>query len=788
MLRTGSFLQSGQVGVGIHQFGSSPDTVFVARTSPDSIESWDTATFEKTDSRPLPCDLSSVRRLEVLPDDAGWLVLGDDLFCAAIRGLDCAGPPPEPASPAPAPGTTDVALTRSLSWVDGRAGCPTTYDVLLDTQDPPQASACDDIQETRCAAGTLEPATTYFWQVRSTNAGGTTAGPVWSFTTSPFGMPSPAEVVVELDDTAFDMVHDASRQMLYVTLPDSGEVVFVSTRGFEIVERLSVGLGPRGIDLSLDGTRLFVALNGEGAVAAVDLASLEVTKISVGALGDSRTWDVLEARPDRLFVSANPGSSGLSRIGMIRLDQVDHIQVTIVANNTIIRARPVFEVDPDRRFLYVGAGFFPNSLYKLDLDQDLAPIVLEDDHGSVGGTDHLEVSPDGERIYLRNGQVLRTGSFIQVGSVPPGAHRFDESPDIVHVAAPPDRLERVDAGQFIGLDELQLPCDLSNVFELAVLPQGAGWAVLGDDLLCVLTFDPDGDGLIGNDDNCPFVPDPDQTDSDRDGVGDLCDNCPQAANPDQADVDGDGLGDACDCPEAPRPVVTEHIRNGGFESGTLDGWVELASGLGTWTINDGTLDPPGPGLPLPPISGSFDALTIQEGPSLKLLSTPVELPTGIGSAVLRWSDRIRNHAGIFDASHSWRVVVTDAFGAEIEEVFSTRPGDEPRPPGPNLRAFDLTKLARSLEGETIRFRFEQRDGSRYFNVSLDDVSFATAHFPDDDGIQWPIVGSPVPGPHPTLGGPAATCAEFPELRLAGPREARTPGGTRSRSNAKPGGR
>jgi hypothetical protein len=53
------------------------------------------------------------------------------------------------------------------------------------------------------------------------------------------------------------------------------------------------------------------------------------------------------------------------------------------------------------------------------------------------------------------------------------------------------------------------------------------------------------DGLGDACDNCPFVPNADQTDADSDGLGDACDNCPDDPNADQADTDANGVGDAC---------------------------------------------------------------------------------------------------------------------------------------------------------------------------------------------------------------------------------------------------
>lgn len=95
---------------------------------------------------------------------------------------------------------------------------------------------------------------------------------------------------------------------------------------------------------------------------------------------------------------------------------------------------------------------------------------------------------------------------------------------------------------------------------------GSGLTVTVPDgvkLFAPITFiddDPDDDGVLNRDDNCPETFNPDQADTDGDRVGDACndaedadgddwadrlDNCPGVAN-DQTDRDQDGLGDPCD--------------------------------------------------------------------------------------------------------------------------------------------------------------------------------------------------------------------------------------------------
>jgi M6 family metalloprotease-like protein len=69
-----------------------------------------------------------------------------------------------------------------------------------------------------------------------------------------------------------------------------------------------------------------------------------------------------------------------------------------------------------------------------------------------------------------------------------------------------------------------------------------------------INFDPDGDGWVNLDDNCPDTPNPEQLDTDEDFVGDACDNCNGIQNTSQDDLDADLVGDACDnCPDRPNP-------------------------------------------------------------------------------------------------------------------------------------------------------------------------------------------------------------------------------------------
>jgi hypothetical protein len=176
------------------------------------------------------------------------------------------------------------------------------------------------------------------------------------------------------------------------------------------------------------------------------------------------------------------------------------------------------------------------------------------------------------------------------------------------------------------------------------------------------------------------------------------------------------------------PVKTaEFIVNGDFETGNTTGWTLTTAG-GVWSLNDGTLDPIGPALPLSPIEGLYDLVSHQGGPNLNRAMQKLSVPLDVREATLTWSDRVRSYAAFLDPAQEYRVVIRDAFTlTTLAEVFSTNAGDPPLQEGPNARTFDLTAALQALKGQTVFLSFEQQAEINFFTLTLDDVSLVMTY-------------------------------------------------------------
>jgi hypothetical protein len=98
-------------------------------------------------------------------------------------------PPTAPGAPAPTLGAVNVVINAPLTWTP--AADATSHDLNFGTTNPPPLVATGLTSPSFAPAG-VACAKTYYWQVVARNAGGATAGPVWSFTTvaaAPAGAP-----------------------------------------------------------------------------------------------------------------------------------------------------------------------------------------------------------------------------------------------------------------------------------------------------------------------------------------------------------------------------------------------------------------------------------------------------------------------------------------------------------------------------------------------------------------------------------------------------------------------
>lgn len=96
--------------------------------------------------------------------------------------------PAVPGDPSPANAATGVAISAALTWA-ASAGA-STYDVAFGPSNPP-AVVTNQAGTTYTPPAALAYATTYYWQITAQGAGGSTAGPVWSFTTQSAPPPDP---------------------------------------------------------------------------------------------------------------------------------------------------------------------------------------------------------------------------------------------------------------------------------------------------------------------------------------------------------------------------------------------------------------------------------------------------------------------------------------------------------------------------------------------------------------------------------------------------------------------
>lgn len=200
--------------------------------------------------------------------------------------------------------------------------------------------------------------------------------------------------------------------------------------------------------------------------------------------------------------------------------------------------------------------------------------------------------------------------------------------------------------------------------------------------------------------------------------------------------------------------------NGGFESGRFAPWKMEGTGGGRFSINDGTLDPDGPGEPVMPLEGRFSAVSEQSAPGRISISQEISIPPGAVAARLRWSDRILNHAATFhDRYQSFRVEIQSLAGEVLGVLFRTQVGD-PLLSDWTRREVDL----RDFVGLQVRVVFVLDSNFSYFNVHLDQIDLDVRSAPvDRHRVFWGE--SEILGPGQLIATTGSNFVALPQLEL-----------------------
>jgi len=160
--------------------GSTSSDVYFGTSSPGTFQGNQTATTFEPGT--LANDTTYYWRIDEV--NAGGTTTGTVWNFTTI-----VAPPAQATNPNPGNGAGDVDINANLSWTAGSGA--TSHDVYFGTSSPGsyqgnQAAATFD-------PGTMANDTTYYWRIDEVNAGGTTTGSVWSFTTEVAAVPPPGQ-------------------------------------------------------------------------------------------------------------------------------------------------------------------------------------------------------------------------------------------------------------------------------------------------------------------------------------------------------------------------------------------------------------------------------------------------------------------------------------------------------------------------------------------------------------------------------------------------------------------
>lgn len=162
----------------------------------------------------------------VAKDDKGGIA-ESDIWTFTIGDVNIYAPT-VPEAPTPANSTSNVDLKPTLSWTEStdRDEHTVTYDIYLDTQNPPDNKIATALaRPTFNISQELQGNTQYFWKVVANDGNGQeTSGAVWDFTTR--NRPPTSTALTSPQNGSIEIDHSTSFTWLPASDPDNDELSY----------------------------------------------------------------------------------------------------------------------------------------------------------------------------------------------------------------------------------------------------------------------------------------------------------------------------------------------------------------------------------------------------------------------------------------------------------------------------------------------------------------------------------------------------------------------------------
>jgi YVTN family beta-propeller protein len=198
-------------------------------------------------------------------------------------------------------------------------------------------------------------------------------------------------------------VDSPSQDRIYVSNEDSNDVSVIDSKSDSVIKTISVGKRPRGLRVSQDGTRLFVALSGSPkAGPGVDESKLPPADRSADGIG---IVDLKKNAVERVLQSGrDPESFDITADGkqlLVSNEETAETSVIDIAGGNIVRAIPVggepegVTLRPDGAVAYVTSEA-DNEVHVIDIKRQNVLTRIKSGQRPRA----VAFTPDGKRAYV----------------------------------------------------------------------------------------------------------------------------------------------------------------------------------------------------------------------------------------------------------------------------------------------------------------------------------------------------------------------------------------------------